>query len=89
MAHIPVHRSLRIAAACLTGLAATGWLLDRIGLADPVGTAADATGSASPWIVAALWGAALAVTVRRHQRRGEQPSMQPTPERTTARVGTI
>ncbi|MFF9563870.1 hypothetical protein ACF1AJ_11020 [Leifsonia sp. NPDC014704] len=69
LARTGVYRPLRIVAALLTAAAATGWLLDRVGLTTPLGTAADSLGSASPWIVGALWIAAAGMLVRRRLRR--------------------
>ena len=64
LARTPAYRPLRTAAAALTAIAALGWLLDRVGLTTPLGAAADSLGPASPWLVAALWLAALHVLLR-------------------------
>ena len=68
LARTPLYHPLRIVAAGLTALAATGWLLDRVGFPNALGVAADALGAASPWIAAALWIAALVVLVRARGR---------------------
>lgn len=59
---------LRVTAAVVTGLAAAGWLLDRVGYLNPLRAAADHLGPASPWIAAALWIGAVAVMIRRRGR---------------------
>ena len=64
LARTPAYRPLRTAAAALTAVAAIGWLLDRIGLPTPLSTAADSLGSAAPWLVGALWLAAIAAVIR-------------------------
>jgi hypothetical protein len=53
------YHLLRVAAATLTGLAASGWLVARLGWANPVADAADSLGTAAAPVVAILWGAAL------------------------------
>lgn len=60
-----IYTPLRTVAAAVTAIAATGWLLDRVGLANPIGAVADALGGVSPWIVPGVWVAAAAVLVRR------------------------
>jgi len=65
LSRTPACRSLRDGAALLTALAATGWLLQRLGVDTPLGTAADSLAPATPWIALALWVAAAAVVVRR------------------------
>jgi len=65
LARTPAYRYLRDGAALLTALAATGWLLQRLGVDTPLGTAADSVGPATPWVALALWVAAAAVVARR------------------------
>lgn len=63
LARTPAYRPLRTVAAAVTAVAAAGWLLDRIGIANPLAGVADRLGPASPWIVGALWlGAGIAMT---------------------------
>ncbi|WP_432561716.1 HupE/UreJ family protein [Kineococcus sp. SYSU DK003] len=69
LARTPIYPPLRVGAAAVTALAATGWLIDRIGYPTPLGAAADNLGAASPWIVAALWIAAAVVAARFLTRR--------------------
>lgn len=64
LARSSLYRGLRIVAATVTAAAATGWLLDRVGVPNVVGTAADALGSASPWLVGALWVTAMISVLR-------------------------
>ena len=84
LARTPVYRPVRVGAAVLTGLAAVGWLLDRLGVPTPVGAAADALGPASPWVVVALWLAALVTLSRaRGTHRAPVPTVKhlPAPSR--------
>ncbi|MEJ5914361.1 HupE/UreJ family protein [Pseudokineococcus sp. 1T1Z-3] len=74
LARTRAYRPLRDAAAVLTALAATGWLLQRVGYDTPLGGAADALGPATPWLAGALWVAALLVLAQRHRRRGAAPT---------------
>ncbi len=68
LARTAAYPPMRVAAAALTAAAATGWLLDRIGVPNPLGVAADSLGAASGWIAVVLWTAALAVIVVRAVR---------------------
>jgi HupE / UreJ protein len=58
------YRVLRIGGASIAGIAALGWLADRLDAANPVATAADTIGAHGWWVVAALWLAALTVLGR-------------------------
>jgi len=64
LARTRAYQPLRTGAAVLTAVAALGWLLDRVGLTTPLGSAADVLGPASPWVVLALWLAALLTLAR-------------------------
>ncbi|MGY1706414.1 HupE/UreJ family protein [Geodermatophilus sp. SYSU D00697] len=75
LARTPVYRRLRVAAAVLTGVAATGWLLDRVGVDTPLAGAADRLGPASPWLAGLLWVAAVCVAVRRRAGSGTFPAV--------------
>ena len=66
LARTRVYRPLRITAAAVTTVAAVGWLIDRVGLANPVGAWADSLGEMSPFIAAGLWVAAVVTVFRRH-----------------------
>jgi hypothetical protein len=57
------YRGLRIAAAAIAGIAATGWLAARVGHLNPVADAADQIGSLSVPIVVALWLVAVSVVM--------------------------
>jgi hypothetical protein len=59
------YTTFRIAAASAAAVAAAGWLVDRLGLPNPVAGFADSIGALSLPIVALLWSAALIVAVRR------------------------
>ncbi|WP_138758797.1 HupE/UreJ family protein [Modestobacter altitudinis] len=72
-----VYRVVRVGGATTAGIAALGWLLDRLGRPNPVAAAADALGSAGGWVVVGLWVAALATTAR----RARTPSTAPATER--------
>ncbi|WP_419702874.1 HupE/UreJ family protein [Promicromonospora sp. NFX87] len=56
---------MRVTAAVVTAVAATGWLLDRLGVPNVAARGADALGVGSPWIVGALWLGAAAVLATR------------------------
>ncbi|SDD29264.1 HupE / UreJ protein [Geodermatophilus telluris] len=75
LARTPAHRRLRVAAAVLTGVAATGWLLDRVGVDTPLAGAADRLGPASPWLAGLLWVTAVVVLAR--ARTGSVPPPAP------------
>lgn len=61
----PVYRWVRTAGAVVAGVAAAGWLADRLGWANPVARTADSLGTHGGWVIGALWLGALVVTVRR------------------------
>ncbi|SDG19607.1 HupE / UreJ protein [Klenkia brasiliensis] len=69
LARTSLYPRLRITAAVLTGIAATGWLLDRVGVPTPLAAGADALGPASPLLAAALWLLAAATFLRRRPVR--------------------
>ncbi|GAB3161989.1 hypothetical protein GCM10027059_13580 [Myceligenerans halotolerans] len=72
LARARAYTTLRVVAATLTAVAATGWLLDRVGVPNPLGVAADTLGAASPWIAVALWAwAVMALIAGRLLRPGE------------------
>ncbi|TFD32068.1 HupE/UreJ family protein [Cryobacterium cryoconiti] len=55
------YRPLRLAAACATGIAAVGWLAQRVGFANPIASAADGIEGVSVYLVVVLWISALTV----------------------------
>ncbi|WP_433793646.1 HupE/UreJ family protein [Actinoplanes sp. CA-252034] len=59
LSRLPVQPWLRVGGAALTAAAAVGWVLDRLGVANPVAETADAVGANHPAMLAVL--AALAV----------------------------
>ena len=60
------HQRLRVAAAVLTGVAAVGWVLARLGVSNPIADLADRLGAAAVPVVVVLWVAAL---LARHRAR--------------------
>ncbi|MBT0770223.1 HupE/UreJ family protein [Kineosporia sp. J2-2] len=64
LAHAGRYRGLRIVASVLTAVAALGWLLDRLGLGNPLATGADHLEAASLPLVVLLWLAAAAQALR-------------------------
>ncbi|WP_157720211.1 HupE/UreJ family protein [Friedmanniella luteola] len=66
LAHANRYCQLRVVAALATGVAALGWLGARLGVDNPVATAADELGVIVLPVVAALWLAAIAITVKQH-----------------------
>lgn len=72
LARTPAYTPLRIAAAAVTAAAATGWLLDRVGITTALGDAADTLGTASAWIVLALWVTAVVVLIRSRIHKGSE-----------------
>jgi HupE / UreJ protein len=60
LARTPLYPPVRIGAASLALLASLGWLADRLGWPNPLGTLADGLGSAGLWALLAL--ALLALT---------------------------
>jgi hypothetical protein len=64
LARTPRYAAVRLAAAVLTGVAACGWLVDRLGHANPVAAAADHLGAIAAPVLVTLWvtGACLMVT---------------------------
>ena len=62
LARLRVQPALRLTAAALTGIAALGWLVDRLGLPNPVARAADGAGSHTTLLLAVLTLAALIST---------------------------
>jgi hypothetical protein len=57
---LPVQTALRVGGALLTGTAALGWLVDRLGAPNPVARAADSAGSHTTLMLATLALAAVA-----------------------------
>ncbi|MFK0104150.1 HupE/UreJ family protein [Streptomyces sp. NPDC091217] len=62
LTRLPRHSALRTACATLTALAALGWLLDRLGLPNPVARAADSAGAHTSPLLLALVATALLAT---------------------------
>lgn len=60
IARTRVGPAFRVTGAAVTGLAATGWLADRLGFANPVATAADSVGTHTTPLLIALAVAAVA-----------------------------
>ncbi len=62
LARLRVQPALRLTGALLTGTAALGWLVDRLGLPNPVARTADSAGSHTTLMLTALMLTALTVT---------------------------
>ncbi|MEU1182887.1 HupE/UreJ family protein [Streptomyces sp. NPDC005820] len=81
------HAALRGACAALTAGAALGWLLDRLGLPNPVARAADSAGTHTSQLLLVLVATALPATLRlitAHRRdRGPGKAAGPSPVLTT------
>ncbi|NUP23887.1 MAG: HupE/UreJ family protein [Streptomyces sp.] len=74
LARLRVQPVLRLTGAALTGAAALGWLADRLGLANPVATAADSVGTHTTVMLAALAASAVAAGAwTLAARRGVKP----------------
>ena len=69
LARTPLYPPVRVVGASLAGIAALGWLGDRVGFANPLGAFADTLGAVGPWALLALAVLALAAfTVTRARR---------------------
>ncbi|MDH6568850.1 hypothetical protein M2160_003871 [Streptomyces sp. SAI-117] len=74
LARLRVQPALRLAGAALTGIAALGWLADRLGLANPVARAADSAGSHTTLLLAVLAVTAVASAARAMLIRRRPPA---------------
>lgn len=74
------YAGLRVIAASLTGAAAIGWMLARLGTANPVADLADQLGALSMPLLLALWVAAVVVALRARRARGPAVSATGLPE---------
>nr|WP_296770745.1 HupE/UreJ family protein [Rhodococcus sp. (in: high G+C Gram-positive bacteria)] len=85
LARTRAYTALRIGAASFAGIAAAGWVLDRLGVANPVATVADNLVTVSPYVVAALWATAAFVMFRSFHRTSAEPfvTQQPSLIRST------
>jgi hypothetical protein len=86
LARLRVQPALRLTGALLTGTAALGWLVDRLGLPNPVARTADSAGSHTTLMLTALAVTALAATSwmlatrRRARPKPPEPSAGTTAE---------
>ncbi|MAM53301.1 MAG: hypothetical protein CMH35_00335 [Microbacterium sp.] len=88
LARTRVYSPLRIVAAGLIALAAIGWVLDRLGVANAIATIADGIGALSPWIAGALWvAAALAMVLARVRHLVDRRCADPVDTGSVLRVG--
>ncbi|WP_406007814.1 HupE/UreJ family protein [Streptomyces sp. NBC_00637] len=81
LGRLRIQPALRLTGAVLTGVAAVGWLADRLGLPNPVARAADSAGTHTTLLLAALAATALAATawtVIRHLRARSDADLPPT-----------
>lgn len=77
LARTRLYGPLRVTAAVLTGAAAVGWVLDRVGVANVVAVSADQLAPVSVIMVAALWIAAawaLAMILHRNRQTTQAPA---------------
>ncbi|MFT4212937.1 MAG: HupE/UreJ family protein [Microbacterium sp.] len=85
LAHARRYTGLRVAAASLTGVAAIGWMLARLGVPNVVADLADQLGAFSIPLVLALWAAA-AMALWRARRRARSGPVSPPPVRAEAEL---
>lgn len=83
MARVRAQPALRITGATLTAIAATGWLLDRLGLPNPVARAADSAGAHTTPMLAVLAVTAVAGSVWLTISRRQTPKRPVKPPTTT------
>jgi HupE / UreJ protein len=69
LARTPAYIPVRIIGASVAALAALGWLGERLGYANPLGTLANNLSPYSPWVVAGLAGLALVIFLQERYRR--------------------
>ncbi|MEU6352362.1 HupE/UreJ family protein, partial [Streptomyces sp. NPDC047072] len=78
LARLRVGPALRLTGAVLTGLAALGWLADRLGLPNPVARAADAAGTHTTLLLCTLVVSATAAAtwtlLTRRRTRAADPA---------------
>ncbi|MGW2620711.1 HupE/UreJ family protein [Streptomyces sp. NPDC001500] len=85
VARLRTQPALRLTGAVLTGVAAVGWLGDRLGLPNPVARAADSAGTHTTLLLATLTATTLAATAwtptlrRRAQPGQDEPQTAPCP----------
>jgi hypothetical protein len=88
MARYAPYQKIRVTAAIIAAIAAMGWLASRLGIPNPIATAADSLGIVGLPVVALLWAAALMTAMRhRRQNRSHHWSRQtntPSPPHTLA-----
>jgi hypothetical protein len=87
LSRLPRHATLRNTCAALTAGAALGWLLDRLGVPNPVARAADSAGSHTSQlflvlITTAALSALLMLTLHRRGRGVPGAGREPVPPRT-------
>ncbi|MEU9450846.1 HupE/UreJ family protein [Streptomyces sp. NPDC048277] len=70
LTRLPRHAAVRTACAALTAGAALGWLVDRLGLPNPVARAADSAGTHTSQLLLVLVTTALLATLRMAVSRG-------------------
>ena len=74
LARTPVYAPVRVGGAVVAMLASLGWLGQRLGLPNPLGTLADTLSPYGPWVIAALALLALGVTAARRRRLPQAPT---------------
>ena len=74
LARTGAYTPLRLGASALTAAAALGWLLSRLGVANPVADLADGFAGVAPWVLGVLWaGAAVSAIPRLRLRLRTMP----------------
>jgi hypothetical protein len=68
IARTPFHNPLRIVVAGATIVAATGWLVQRLGVDNDIASLADGIGAVGPFIIGLLWLGAMGVLVSNRAR---------------------
>ena len=69
LARTPLYTPVRVVGASVAGVAAVGWLVERIGFANPLGAFANSLSPYGSWVIVGLAGLALATLLIRGLRR--------------------
>ena len=77
LARTPLYTPVRVVGASVAGVAAIGWLVERVGFANPLGAFANNLGSYSSWVIVGLAGLALAALLIRGLRRSPSARVKP------------
>ena len=69
LARTPLYTPVRVVGASVAGVAAVGWLVERVGFANPLGAFANNLSPYGSWVIVGLAGLALAALLIRGLRR--------------------